>query len=173
MRRIGLLLPALALFACNQAPGDQVTTAQDDTVGTETPRPPQPVGPTAEQMAARGSRDCRTVVQAYSDALQMRQFAFAAEFWRDPVIDDARLEALFADYNSPRLAITDVREEGAAGSLYCTVTGTLTGGDDDSDPQDGEIVLRRVNDVDGASEEQLQWTIQSSSFVEPLEQARR
>jgi hypothetical protein len=70
--------------------------------------------------------------------------------------------------------IAEIQEEGAAGSLYCTVTGALV---DSSDPrvapEQGEIVLRRVNDVPGASEAQRSWSLRSSSFVEPMERSGR
>jgi hypothetical protein len=120
------------------------------------------------------SRDCRTVAQAYTEAIARDDFAFAARVWNDPVVDDARLKALFAGYAVPQIEIAKVREEGAAGSLYCTVTGTLTDVADPNKPsQRGEIVLRRVNDVPGATPEQLRWTIRSSTFVEKLERSAK
>jgi hypothetical protein len=93
--------------------------------------------------------------------------------WDDPVIDDARLKALFAGYKQPSIAISDVGQEGAAGSLYCTVSGTLSDAGGAPKPaQKGEIVLKRVNDVPGATPEQLRWTIRSSTFVEETQRTR-
>ena len=40
-------------------------------------------------------------------------------------------------------------------------------------PRQGEIVLRRANDVPGATPDQLRWTLQSSTFVESLERSSR
>jgi hypothetical protein len=120
------------------------------------------------------STDCRTVAQAYFDALALREFDFAARFWDDPVIDDARLAALFIGYGQPRVEIGEVREEGAAGSLHCTVTGTLSDLANPAQPrEEGAIVLQRANDVPGASAEQLRWTIRSSTFVEEMERSIR
>jgi hypothetical protein len=116
------------------------------------------------------SRDCRTVARAYFEALARGDFATAARVWNDPVIDDARLKALFAGYRKPTVAIADVQQEGAAGSSYCTVSGTLLdAGNPAKAPQKGQIVLKRVNDVPGATPEQLRWTIRSSTFVEKTE----
>ena len=53
--------------------------------------------------------------------------------------------------------------EGAAGSSYYTVQSEITASDADGRPVafEGPIVLRRVNDVPGASAEQLRWRIES------------
>jgi hypothetical protein len=94
--------------------------------------------------------------------------------WNDPVIDAARLKARFAGYAVPQIEIKKVSQEGAAGSLYCTVTGVLT---DTADPnkasRPGEIVLKRVNDVPGATPDQLRWTIRSSTFIEKMERSSK
>jgi hypothetical protein len=114
------------------------------------------------------------VVEAYLGALERNAYDVAAEFWDDPVIDGERLAALYSGYNTPRVEIAEIQEEAAAGSLYCTVTGALS---DSSDPriapQQGEIVLRRVNDLPGAPEAQLRWSLRSSSFIEPMERSSR
>lgn len=167
MRRLAVTL-ALVLMACGQQDKDDAL----DSAPGEAPLPPEPVGPSPEELAQLESRDCREVAQAYSDALARRAFAFAALFWDDPVIDDARLEALFEGYAAPRIEFADIRQEGAAGSLYCTVTGALGDASDPAKPlRQGEIVLRRVNNVPGATAEQLRWTIRSSTFIEPMERS--
>ncbi|HSQ95052.1 MAG TPA: hypothetical protein VLM18_02970 [Croceibacterium sp.] len=121
-------------------------------------------------MAVLEGRDCRTVAQAYIDALARGDFTFAARVWDDPVIDDARLKAVFNGYKQPRIAIAGIKQDGAAGSLYCTLTGALTDARDaDKSRQRGEIVLKRVNDVPGATPAQLRWTIRSSTFVENMQ----
>jgi hypothetical protein len=90
--------------------------------------------------------------------------------WNDPVIDGARLKALFTGYRQPAIAFTGSEQEGAAGSSYCTVRGTLTDAANPAKPaQKGEIVLKRVNDVPGATPAQLRWTIRSSTFVEQMQ----
>jgi hypothetical protein len=176
------LLALMALAGCGSAeqPGaPQASESAAAPAAVETPAAPAspppltPVPQPARGLAVLDSRDCRTVAQAYLDALAAGDFAFAARVWSDPVVDDARLRALFAGYKQPTIAISGLEQEGAAGSLYCTVSGTLT---DAADPakaaQKGEIVLKRVNDVPGASAQQLRWTIRSSTFVENTQSTR-
>jgi hypothetical protein len=177
MRRAALLA-LLALAGCGSAdtaPQPEASVAAPASpapVTTPTAPPTPPVLtplPQPADLAVLESRDCRTVAQAYADALARGDFEFAARVWSDPVIDDARLRAVLHDYRQPTIAISGIQEEGAAGSLYCTVSGTLTdAGDKGKAAQKGEIVLKRVNDVPGATAEQLRWTIRSSTFVEKL-----
>ena len=50
------------------------------------------------------------------------------------------------------------------------VTGTLADLANPAQPrQRGVLVLRRANDVPGATPEQLRWTIRSSTFIEEME----
>jgi len=114
------------------------------------------------------------VAQFYLTAIEERDFARAALVWDDPVIDAARLEALFTGYQRPQITIADLMEEGAAGSLYCTVTGALSDAADPAKaPAQGTLQLRRVNDVPGAAPGQLRWTIRQSTFVDPMERSGR
>ncbi|HEY6816857.1 MAG TPA: hypothetical protein VI168_15070, partial [Croceibacterium sp.] len=81
----------------------------------------------------------------------------------------ARLEAAFGDYRELRIEPAEPVGEGAAGSLFCTVGGRLTDAADPAKaPVDGELVLKRVNDVPGATPDQLRWTLRSSTFGEQL-----
>ena len=167
-------IATLALLgACSQQADAPAPEATESAVATPAPLP-APATPDAAQQAALDSKDCRTVVDAYVTAVAARDFTFAARFWDDPVVDDARLAALFDGYGAPTIAIAGVQEEGAAGSTYCTVTGALSDADDAAKPlREGEIVLRRVNDVPGATPQQLRFTIQSSTFVEKMERSGR
>jgi hypothetical protein len=174
------LFALLALAGCGspgQAPTPQATeaapTGAPAPAATVAPPTLTPLPPPTEDLSALDSRDCRTVAQAYLDALARGDFAFAARVWNDPVIDDARLRALFDGYRQPTIAIAGLQQEGAAGSLYCTVGGTLTDSAQPARPaRQGEIVLKRVNDVPGASAQQLRWTIRSSTFVENTQSTR-
>lgn len=170
MRLISLIaLAALAGCGSPEQPAvPEETPAEAPTTAPELTPVPEPT----RDLAVLDNRDCRTVAQAYFDALAQRDFAFAARVWDDPVIDEARLAALFDGYDAPTIAISDLRLEGAAGSAYCTVTGALTdAANGGTAPRQGEIVLRRANDVPGATPEQLRWTIRSSTFIENMERS--
>lgn len=56
--------------------------------------------------------------------------------------------------------------EGAAGSSFYTALVTITGGEKSGRPVriEGEAVLRRVNDVPGASAAQLRWHFERLSL---------
>jgi hypothetical protein len=164
------LLPALLLAAC----GGDPEPAPDPT---ETAAPTLPAGKLSPQVAdypELASKDCAEVAEFYFEALSSREYAQAALVWDDPVIDAARLEAIFGGYGEAQVEWTEPSVEGAAGSLYCTVAGTLTDAGDPARPaMEGQLILRRANDVPGATPDQLRWTLQSSTFVENLERSGR
>ena len=112
------------------------------------------------------------IVQFYLEAIGGREWAQAARVWNDPAIDAARLERIYAAYGEPQVEWTEPFVEGAAGSLYCTVAGKLSDAQDPAKPPvEGTLLLRRVNDVPGATADQLRWTLRSSTFVERLERS--
>jgi hypothetical protein len=163
----------LLLAACGGA--DQ--PAADETVSDQAAAPALPGPGRAPQVAdfpALTSKDCAEVVQFYLEAIGGHEWDKAALVWNDPVIDAARLEAVFARYKVPQVEWPEPFVEGAAGSSYCTVSGKLT---DAEDPKkallDGTLLLKRVNDVPGATPDQLRWTLQSSTFVESLARSQR
>lgn len=128
----------------------------------------------AADFSALASKDCGDVVKFYVDAVGSGEWERAALVWDDPVIDGARLAAVFAAYDAPQIEATEPSVEGAAGSLYCTVNGTLIdSANSATPPSGGDLLLRRTNDVPGATPEQLRWTLQSSTFVENVERSSR
>ena len=161
MRRAAFSLAAAVLLAgC----GSEQDPAPVEAVAPETAAQPQ-----AADFPALESRECVEVVQFYLEAIGGGEWAEAALVWNDPAIDAARLEAIYAGYREPQVEWTDPFVEGAAGSLYCTVAGKLTDAQDPARPLvEGTLLLRRVNDVPGATPDQLRWTLRSSTFVEPL-----
>jgi len=170
-----LALAALLLAsACDSSPQEAAAPSETPVATEPAPTVSEPVQSAApaqvNDFPDLQSRDCAIVARFYADALAARQFDRAALVWNDPLIDSARLATIFTGYSTPRIAAEEPVTEGAAGSLYCTVPGTLTdGGDLARPPEHGELVLRRVNDVPGATPDQLRWTLRSSTFIEPLE----
>jgi hypothetical protein len=173
MKRALALLAVIGLAACGDngappAPSDDAAVAPPPAAPLE----PRPLPLQAADFPPLASRDCGEVARFYGEALSERAFDRAALVWDDPVIDGARLEALFGPYAQPRVSWDEPTVEGAAGSLYCTITGRLSDAADPAIPAiEGTLMLRRVNDVPGATPEQLRWTIRSSTFVEPLERS--
>lgn len=134
----------------------------------------QKLPPQVTDFPVLSSTDCAEVVEFYLAAISGDEYAQAALVWDDPVVDGARLEAVFGAYGEAEFETNAPSLEGAAGSLYCTIEGTLTDAADSAKPpSEGMIVLRRANDVPGATPEQLRWTVQSSTFVENLERSSR
>jgi hypothetical protein len=139
MRRLAWLLVS-ALAGCgspSRAPVPQASQsdaapvaspAAADLAAPVAPLTLAPLPQPAKEFAVLDSRDCRSVAQAYIDALARRDFAFAARVWDDPVIDDGRLATVLMGYQQPATAISGVEQEGAAGSSFCSVSGTLTDG---------------------------------------------
>ena len=167
MKRAAFSL-ALLLAACgaDEEPAPEPREAPAPTLAAGE-LPPQ-----AADFPALASKNCAEVVEFYLEALSTHEYAQAALVWDDPVIDAARLEAVFGSYKEAQVEWTEPFVEGAAGSLYCTVSGKLTDAEDTAKPMhEGTLLLRRANEVPGATPDQLRWTLQSSTFVEKLERS--
>ena len=167
--RLAALSFAAVLLLAGCGAGEEPAPEPSEAGATLTPGP---VPPQVADLPALASKDCREVVEFYLEALGGREWAKAALIWGDPAIDAARLERVFGGYKVLQLAWAEPSVEGAAGSSYCTVDGKLTDAQDPAkEPVDGTLQLKRVNDVPGATPEQLRWTLRSSTFVEPLERS--
>lgn len=112
--------------------------------------------------AERGETGARNVLLSFARAIEQRRFDQA---WSLLSAADqrkwtrAQFAALFADLPRPTVAIPDGEIEGAAGSSYYTAPVAVTGTTRDGRPIriEGQAILRRVNDVDGATPAQLRW----------------
>ncbi|MCB2059489.1 MAG: hypothetical protein R3E09_10370 [Novosphingobium sp.] len=100
----------------------------------------------------------------YAEALHRKQWSAAALAWDSGAgISAEMLQSAYDKLESPTLAIGKGSSEGAAGSLFYEAPVVLDFGDGGETLQ-GTITLRRVNDVPGASEEQLSWRIRNSTI---------
>ncbi|WP_235538746.1 hypothetical protein [Sphingomonas sp. Root710] len=112
--------------------------------------------------AAHGIEGARDVLLSFARAIERKRYGEAwallsaadREKWSRPAF-----AAMFDGLGQVSVAIPDGTAEGAAGSLYYTAPVTITADDRDGRPvrMEGTATLRRVNDVDGASPEQLRW----------------
>ena len=159
-----LLGIGLALAACDGREGavpamatgtsEQAAPAAPASAPTETKPPPSPDG-----LAA--SRDPHRVVLAWAKAMSLKDWEAAYSFWNEGgsragmSLDQFRTR--WSKIENPQFDIAEGTTEGAAGSLYYTAPITFIDG---TRRVQGEIVLRRANDVPGATAEQLRWHIE-------------
>lgn len=127
---------------------------------------PIPVTPEKE----RTETGARNVLIGFARAIELREYdqawamlgpAAKAEWSK------ARFNGLFEGLEKITVAVPTGTMEGAAGSSYYTSQATITATDKDGRPIriEGPIVLRRVNDVPGATPDQLRWHIESADLT--------
>lgn len=98
------------------------------------------------------------VLRGWALAIAQRDWPRVRALWGNHGADSGLSPQDFAlrwrRLRHPRVTVEPGQEEGAAGSLYYTTTVTLTNG---QRRWSAPVTLRRVNDVDGATPEQLRW----------------
>ena len=147
---------------------------------------PDPTGKNAAQAPARrvavpaaaeiplpdaAERDPRAVLIWWAKALSNRDWASARRVWGDhgaaSGLSAQDFAARWEPYGTLEVEIGEGQQEGAAGSLFyeapVTVSGTTRDGASYS--LTGTVTLRRVNDVDGATPEELRWHIERSTLA--------
>lgn len=158
----GAVAAAALLAACDdrKPPAPEPSAAVQQAAVVEAPAV-VPTEPTPAPDDLTTSRDPRRVVIAWAKAMSLKDWDKAYRFWGEQgarsglTLDEFR--ARWGKIREPQFDIAEGRAEGAAGSLYYTAPITLIDG---ARRVQGEIVLRRANDVPGASAEQLRWHIE-------------
>jgi len=113
--------------------------------------------------SALAARDPARVLDYYAAALTAGDWQAAARVWAQQAdMSAARLQAAYGAPPVRAMRFDAGTTEGAAGSLYHEARFALRREAAD-EWQHGSVVLRRVNDVPGASEEQLRWHIERST----------
>lgn len=171
------LLSLFVMTGCGDsgvgAPQKKTDTASMPSEATDIPAPEKSISsaPTSISLTTLDpelleSRDCKTVLRFYADALQAGLYGEAARVWgKDWGVSAATLEKRYSAEQLVSLELGEISVEGGAGSLYCEVAAVLkTNG---NQPRAGKITLRRVNDVPGATADQLRWHITDSTFAKP------
>ena len=169
-----LSFAALLLTACDQsAPPEPLLT---DPVASETAVPASlpsaeasgeggGIASPLDSAALQEKRDPDRLLRYYASAVRVGDWAAAAKAWSlDARMTPEKLEAEFGGDVGPQIALGKGDTEGAAGSLYYEAPVVITFPDGRTTRR-GTIVLRRANDVPGASAEQLVWRIERSSTV--------
>jgi hypothetical protein len=111
------------------------------------------------------SRDPMRVTDALVATIEAREWQRLRAFWGDRGERSGLTPQAFAkrwgNLASPVVTTGEARMEGAAGSLFYTVPVTIVDG---TRTLSGEIILRRANDVPGATREQLRWHVESTTL---------
>lgn len=111
------------------------------------------------------ARDPAKVLQAWAKAMSVKDWEAGYLYWENRGAGTGmsldQFKAHWAQLNNPEFEIGPAAVEGAAGSLYYAAPVTLIDG---TQRIAGEVVLRRVNDVPGASAEDLRWHIVSTTL---------
>lgn len=165
----------LLLAACDRTqPNPAVTaeaTGESSDVAVPEPMPSADAAVAVDAGLAAGldmgalteRRDPERLLRYYANALRAGDWVDAARAWSlDAQMNPEKLKAEFGGQASPKIAVGKGDMEGAAGSLYYEAP-VVIDFSDGRPSRRGTIVLRRVNDVPGASEEQLNWRIERTS----------
>lgn len=109
-------------------------------------------------------KDPERVLRFYREALRARDWRAAARAWGTGAgVTAATLKAAYDRPVPPSLEIGKGEGDAGAGSLFYEAPVVLRFGPDAA-PERGTLMLRRVNDVDGAIADQLRWHIERSTI---------
>ncbi|WP_120716044.1 hypothetical protein [Tsuneonella amylolytica] len=136
----------------------------DPYAGTNDGYPDLAPSPTVPDKA-KTETGARAVLLSWARGIELREFDQSWEMMGEAArsqTSKAAFNAMFAPLHDIVVAVPGGQMEGAAGSSYYTVPTTVTGTARDGSKKtySGEVVLRRVNDVLGATPEELAWHIE-------------
>ena len=182
--RAAMAFALLALAGCHastptdaprsRAAQDPIASESTFTEPSPTPKPPKPapsVTPIPAPLPAPApdamqSRNPTEVLAAWGHAVEARDWAGVRGFWGEHGTVSGLSPQAFARrwsvLKQPRVTIDIGLGDAGAGSLFYTAPVTVTDG---TRRIAGQVSMRRVNDVDGASSEQLRWHIEKSSVT--------
>ena len=125
--------------------------------------------PVLVPQSEKGEKGARNVLLSFARDIELGRYDEAWSLLGDAdqrKWSKAEFASIFSDLHDVSVAVSSGEIEGAAGSTYYRAPVAITG----LDPLgrtiviEGEAILRRVNDIDGASAEQLRWQFQSLSL---------
>jgi len=153
--------PTTDMNADGEAAGSRERPSATEVGGADDGRPDL-TAPLLTPEAERGAEGARNVLLSFARAIELKDYGQAWAMlgradkrkW-----DEVTFAALFARMVRANVAIPVGTMEGAAGSSYYTAPIVITGRDTEGRPirLEGKAVLRRVNDVEGATPAQLRW----------------
>ena len=168
-----MTLAALAALAIHLAACDRKPAEPDTRPSEPVPAVPVAPGPTASAAASGPApldaaalsdrRNPERLLRFYASALHQRDWTSAARAWGEGSGVTAKtLEAAYNRPERPTLEVGKGSGDAGAGSQFYEAPVTLRFGGEA--PERGTLYLRRVNDVDGATSEQLNWRIERSTI---------
>ncbi len=183
MTRLPFALLAFAAVACQ--PG-QEASAPDPVAAEEAAQPdesadsasemPEPPADTAPS-ASVSSEEPEQVLADWAAAIEARDWDTARAVWGESGeasgLSPSQFARAYEKYATIDVEIGEAVVEGAAGSLYYEPVVTMSGELQSGEPylMEGPVRLRRVNDVPGATPEQLRWHIEDSGLrPKPVEE---
>jgi hypothetical protein len=156
-RALSLLALTALLAACSD---EQTPSAAKPEAKASAVPPPQLTVPSPS-----ASLDPGKVLLAWAGAMSLKQWDAAYLYWENKGAGTGmnldQFKTHWGRLGNPEFEIHPGVGEGAAGSLYYTAPVVLIDG---ARRIEGEVVLRRVNDVVGASAEDLRWHVESHTL---------
>lgn len=176
MNRIVSVVAALALAACSGSTGERQVAGNAESSADvaanemQPPIPPPGTGPNARTPLAeptgpidpKSAEAAGQVVQHYGALIEQGRWAEAAKLWSNAG-SASDFGVQLRSNREVHLEIGNPGDtEGAAGSIYVAVP-VIFYGDDANGAEfrrSADVILRRVNDVPGSTEEQRRWHIE-------------
>lgn len=166
--RFAPLVALLALAACERAPVPQAVempvASPSSTTPAVIPAPqasPSLAAPQLSAEAEKGEKGATNVLIEWARAIERQDWPRADAQWGEAAVN-AGSARTFAGLAAIIVAFRPGTIEGAAGSSFYDAPVTVTARDAGGAPwrREGHVVLRRVNDVPGATPAQLRWHIE-------------
>ncbi|RZJ98183.1 MAG: hypothetical protein EOO76_17235 [Novosphingobium sp.] len=172
----GLAILGLSVAACERKPEPTPEPTASATAPAPLPPPmivPPPVptptptpsetAPGLDSAALQDHKNPDRLLRYYAAALAARDWTAAAKAWgKGSGVTATTLKASYDRAEAPVLEVGKGQQDAGAGSLFYEAPVVLRFGN--ARPERGSLVLRRVNDVDGASADQLRWHIERSTI---------
>lgn len=151
-------MPLLLLASACDRQDDSPPPAPSPTVAAPTPTPPP-----LDHGALDERQNPDRVLRYYGAALAAGDWQAASRAWgTETGVTGITLQAEYGAKGRVTLLPGKGTSEGACGSLYYEAPVTLRF-DESGEERSGTITLRRVNDVEGATPDQLRWHIERST----------
>lgn len=154
----------VSLGGCQQGPSSTAAQVAASDAPT-TVAVAKPVSRIAGPGLPSFSRNPAEALAGFASSIEARDWKAVRAYWGEKGTGSGLDEAAFARkwevLASPVVTIGEGVQEGAAGSLFYTAPVTIVDGERTIR---GGITIRRVNDVDGASPEQLRWHIENTTL---------